>query len=151
VNGPPMRVHLTAAPHRRDEIIRYAELLTDTGRVTVLSSWLAGGQVTAAGEPVGDNGRLLLQGGGAEADKARVDVAEGYLRDVVAADMVVVFTEAPGTATTTHVELGFALAHGVPLVLVGPRDTVFDWLPDIQWCPSWDVAFDYIRSAANWA
>ena len=151
MNGPPMRVHLTAAPYRRDEVLEYAARLTRTGRITVLSSWLAGGQVTAAGEPVGETGRLLLQGGGAEADKARVDVAEGHLRDVVAADMVVVFTEAPGAPTTTHVELGFALAHGVALVLVGPRDTVFDWLPDIQWFACWDDAADYVVSASNWA
>lgn len=63
------------------------------------------------------------------AEAAQVDMA-----DILAADSMILFTETPQAGYMTggrHVECGFAIASGIPICVVGPRENIFHHLPQI--------------------
>jgi nucleoside 2-deoxyribosyltransferase len=47
------------------------------------------------------------------------------LRDIKSADMLLLFTDTNGTRGGMYVELGIALAKGIPVIIVGPYTNVF--------------------------
>ncbi len=60
--------------------------------------------------------------------------------DVIAADWVIAFTEKPGSGSTRggrHVELGIALGLRKRVTVIGPRENVFHYLPQIEIFPDW--------------
>jgi hypothetical protein len=63
--------------------------------------------------------------------------------DVNAADIVINFTEAPRTVSTSrggrHVELGIALGLGKTVIVVGHRENIFHLLPEVTFCPGWSA------------
>lgn len=70
------------------------------------------------------------------ADYARVDLA-----DIEAADAVIAYSPRENFRTGRggrHVELGYALARGMRVILVGERENVFHWLCDLA--PSIEIA-----------
>jgi len=58
-------------------------------------------------------------------DAAPVECATADLQDIKNADMLVLFTEYPGSRGGMYVELGIALAHRIPVIIVGPYTNVF--------------------------
>ena len=75
-------------------------------------------------------------------DHFRHKFATDDLEDVLAAEVLMAFTEEPRSGNSRggrHVELGIALGTGRHrIVIVGPRENVFCWLPQVGWYP--DVA-----------
>jgi len=66
--------------------------------------------------------------------------AEHDRDDVLAADMLVAFTEPPRSCATRggrHVELGLALGYGKRVAVIGPRENVFCWLPQVEHYAGW--------------
>jgi len=55
------------------------------------------------------------------------------LEDILISDYVVCLSESSTTPTLRggrHVEFGYALAKGLPLIIIGPRENVFHFLPE---------------------
>ncbi len=110
-------VYLAGRYDRREELQGYAARLSQLGFL-VTSQWLTG-HACADGECTPDEMRLF----------ARED-----LWDIDRAKVFIAFTEDPGSASYQsggrHVELGYAMASGLDVVIIGPRENVFHWLCD---------------------
>ena len=74
------------------------------------------------------------------------------LDDIAAADVLVCFTEHPSAGHTSggrHVEAGYALGLGKPILVVGPRENIFYGLPGVAQVPDWDTARAWLRDYAE--
>lgn len=61
----------------------------------------------------------------------------------MSADCVISFTEAPRSSANRggrHVEFGIALANGARVIVVGHRENIFHWLPQIEFFETWEQA-----------
>lgn len=60
------------------------------------------------------------------------------LQDIDAADTLLSFTSADGGGKGgRHIEHGYALGRGIPVVVIGPRENIFHTLPSVEWYPDW--------------
>ncbi len=131
-----IKIYLAARYSRREELCGYRTQLQQRG-YTVTSRWLNGGhQIDHAGKQIGGDGEHLVEDGTAEEAKAlRRHFAVEDVEDVYAADMLIAFTEQPRSGHSRggrHVEFGLAIARGKKVIVVGPRENVFCWLPEIE-------------------
>jgi hypothetical protein len=137
-----MRAYLAARYTRRLELCGYRANLEALG-VEVTSRWLNGShQLDNEGRPLGDAGELRFEAGDPAVDHYRWKFATDDRDDVLAADTLIAFTEQPHTGNSRggrHVELGIALGVGKRIVIVGPRENVFCWLPEVEQHDSWDA------------
>lgn len=110
-----MRVHLSARRETRERASAVAVALAAAGH-EVISRWLKGGGHQV---PIADNALYSLT-------------------DVAVADCVVLFAESPWQrpalrgANDRLVEFGYALHAGKRLCVLGPRETAFCHLPEVQ-------------------
>jgi hypothetical protein len=110
-----MKIHIAARHELRPKALGIAERLTAAGH-RVISRWLLGG---GTGVPVAENALYTLT-------------------DVSLADCVVLLAESPWQhkdipgASERHVEFGYALRAGKRLCVLGPRETGFCHLPDVE-------------------
>lgn len=135
------RFYLAARYSRREELLGVRDVIEALGG-EVTSRWLNGDhQLSDTGTPIGDHGEALVEGGdGERAATLRAKFAQDDYDDVMRADVIVAFTEVPRSAKNRggrHVELGLGLAWGKRVIVVGPRENVFCWLPQIEHYPSW--------------
>lgn len=134
-------VYLAGRFSRKDELACYAQDLERNGFV-VTSRWLTGahdGTTTNEADIPMDE----------LATFARED-----MEDIDRADMLIAFTEDPGSGPARggrHVEAGYALAKGKMLVVVGARENVFYCLPNVLRYSNWDFALRALagKEAAN--
>lgn len=132
-------VYLAARYSRREELCEYRERLREMGFL-VRARWLDGGhQLADNGTPIGENGEALVEGdaGGCSDESRRLmaKFAKDDLEDVNAADIVISFTEPPRSNASRggrHVEFGIALARGSRVIVVGYRENIFHWLPQVE-------------------
>lgn len=127
------RVYLAARYSRREELLRYREELQALGMV-VTSRWLNGDH------QIPDD---VLE----EAEAVRF--AREDVEDLYTADCVVSFTEQPRLVSATrggrHVEFGMAVPMRKLLVVVGPRENVFHWLPQVWQFDTWPSALAFLQ------
>lgn len=77
-------------------------------------------------------------------------IAQRAIRELVAADTLVVFSE---YATSAHpggghnVELGFALAAPMRIICIGPRQTIFHFADAVEKHDDWQTALRTIEAA----
>jgi hypothetical protein len=135
----PLRVYLASRFSRLPELVEYAAELEATGKFVITSRWLRGGHdwVGTADEdiPVEHNARF----------------AQEDLEDIDAADVIVCFTEPARSASARggrHVEAGYAIARGMPILVVGHRENVFYCLPRVTFAPDWRSAVAVIHGMA---
>lgn len=67
--------------------------------------------------------------------------------DVTSAHLVINFTEPPRSNASRggrHVEFGIALSRGARVIVVGPRENLFHWLPWVEQCDTWEQALSWI-------
>ena len=126
-----MHIYLAARYSRFSEMQQYAAQLTDLG-YAVTSRWILGDHDI----------RAHWQ---SEAPYYMPLWADEDFADLVAADTVISFTEAPGETSGRarggrHVEFGMALALRKRCLIVGPREHVFHWLPTVDSYTTWDAA-----------
>jgi len=131
-------VYLASRFARREELRQVARELEACG-YEVTSRWLDSYDALAPDE---------LDPDGRAAALAAMD-----LEDVRRASICVAFTEdasqvKPGRGGR-HTELGIALALGLRVVLVGPREHVFHCLPDITQFGSWREARQTLFASAS--
>ena len=65
----------------------------------------------------------------------KVKTAQQDLEDIKIADLVILFTVDPTIPTVRggrHFESGYAVGKGKPLWVVGPRENIFHWLPEVR-------------------
>lgn len=151
-----MRIYLAGRYTRREELLGVRDVIEALGG-EVTARWLNGDhQIDDGGKPIGDNGEALVEGeelrsGETFSERDRSDRAS-YLRakfarddveDVERADVLIAFTEEPRSSASRggrHVELGIALALGKRVIVVGPRENVFCWLPEVERYGRWATA-----------
>lgn len=130
-----MKLYLAARFSRLPELLGYkAELEADGFEVT--SRWLLGGH-----EYVGTPDEEMPVEFSSHC--AAIDI-----EDIDRADLIVCFTEAPRSGPARggrHVEFGYALARGMPTLIVGHRENVFYCLPEVDFAPDWPSARDALR------
>lgn len=111
------RVYLAAMYSRRLELVAVARLLTVAGH-EITSRWIRGGHDCEHEEP-----------------DTQAAFALEDLEDLERADVVVSFTEEPGSGRRArggrHVEFGFGLHAGKTMIVVGPRENVFHHVPGV--------------------
>ncbi len=144
-----MRIYLAARYSRREELCRYREQLRAVGH-DVQSRWLDGKhQISDTGKPIGDHGEALVEGvddGSTQVCNAalRAKFAQDDFEDVTGADAVISFTEPPRSNANRggrHVEYGIALALGKRVLVVGHRENLFHWLPQVEFYATPEAAF----------
>lgn len=73
-------------------------------------------------------------------DRILLDYAERDVREIKAADLLVLFTVDPDEMTRRggrHVEFGYAMGQGKQVAIVGPRENIFHHLPEVPRFASW--------------
>lgn len=135
-----MKVYFAAQYALKDILKTRVEELTDRG-IEVTSSWLD--------EPHSPTVKLD-------------DVSATHLRhyavmdldDIYRADKMIFFSEDPNKGVVRggrHVEFGYALALGKPILVVGPKENIFHYLPEIQFVKDWGEALDQLDREAHLA
>ena len=123
-----MNIYFAAAWGRRAEIQGYAMEARAIGHV-VTSTWLI---LPPDAEHIPAN-----------------NLVAGYagvrcLDDLTGSDLLVLFTEHPGSTTNAHGgrhwEAGYALARNIPIWIVGPRENLFCYHPHIRTFKTWFYA-----------
>jgi hypothetical protein len=142
-----MKVYLAARYSRRLELCVCRAEFARMG-IEVTSRWLDGNhQLDDNGVPIGEHGEALVEDGhGAEAAELRAKFALDDYQDVLAADVLIAFTEPPRSDKGRggrHVEFGIALGAGRQIVVIGPRENIFTWLPTVDHFDTWGEFFDY--------
>ncbi len=120
-----MKIYLAARYIRCMEMCFNEADLRGAGHV-VTSRWIRGG------DEIDDEDRAALQ----NAISAQEDV-----EDLLAADCVICFTEEPGGRNGRggrHVEFGMALALKKTMIIIGPRENVFHYLPEVMHFANWE-------------
>lgn len=115
-----LSVYLASRHEDREDIIRVRKSLVKNG-INVTSRWLLEGGVLKTN--VVENER-----------EGSLHVLTNDLEDINIADAVVVFSPKKAFGNGTggrHVEFGYSLGIGKRLVLVGFRENVFHWHPDV--------------------
>jgi hypothetical protein len=123
----PERVYLAAKFSRQDEMRNIAGQLRDNGFLCD-PAWL------------GEAHDLPVDA--APDDPRGSKFAADDWHDLRQADTVICFTEKPGDITGRgrggrHVEMGLALAWEKRVLVVGYRENVFCWLPQVDFFSSW--------------
>lgn len=152
-----MKFYLAARYSRRQELVGYKANLEELG-LQVRASWLDGNhQITDQGVPVNDQGEPLADGSpeivADRNDKLRAKWALEDIADVAGSDYFVAFTEEPRSGHSRggrHVELGYAYGVGKTIIVVGPRENIFCWLPAVYHFPTWNDFIGMLR-LTHWA
>ena len=135
------KIYLAARYSRRLELCGYREELTALG-FEVTSRWLNGShQLDDKGVPISDEGERRFEEMDPSADHLRVHFAQEDMSDVLSAGTLIAFTEEPRSGNSRggrHVELGIALAAGKRVIIIGPRENMFCWLPQVEHYESWE-------------
>lgn len=148
---PSLTFYLAARYSRRLELCTYKSELQQRGHAAP-ARWLLGEHQAHGVEAA----RAVEDSGPVPAEQARL-FASDDVEDVLAADVIIGFTEEPRSSATRggrHVEFGIGLGlrrggpavHAPTLVIVGPLENVFHALPEVDAAfDSWEdflVAFD---------
>ncbi len=108
-----MKVYIAASFNAQDEMRYLAKKLEAAGH-EVTSTW-----IFQEAENANENPMLARK------------FAFRDLTEIKASDVVVVVTTTPTTGGGLHVETGLALAWKKVVVLLGPCENVFHWLPEV--------------------
>ncbi len=126
------RIYLAARYSRREELCRYRRELERYGFI-VTSRWLNG---NCHGE------RRGLSPESVEADRVRFATEDW--EDLMRASVAISFTEDRKLrwppSDRPHVEFGAALATDKRVMVVGPRESAFHYLPGVEVFPEWGDA-----------
>lgn len=157
-----MNIYLAARYSRRLELCGYREQLRAMGHI-VDAVWLNGEhQIGDTGTPIGETGEAIVEGTlrpgerlsqedmSERAAKLRLKFAKDDMDDVQGCDICIAFTEPPRSKASRGgrmVELGIAIGHGKRIIIVGPRENIFCWLPEIDQFDTWEAASDYLRES----
>lgn len=137
-----MQMYLAARYSRNEEMREVAEVLRGNGH-TVTSRWINGSHEQTEGDRH------------AEADEnARFAIED--IEDLTKSDIVVSFTETTDQKKVKrpskggrHVEFGMGVAFNKRMVVIGPRECVFHWLPSVEVYDSLDEFLNVLEDEAH--
>jgi hypothetical protein len=132
----PRRVYLTSATRRHAQLVRCRAALAVLG-IETTSRWL-----DAYGGPT------YLDDLWARPE-AYAQLARDDLADVAAADTFITVAAFGAGKGGRHVELGYALALGKRVILVGRVEHVFHALPEVEWFDDWAGLVSVLTLAAE--
>lgn len=136
------RIYLAARYARHPEMQDYAHQLASQG-YQVTATWVWGGHDVRAAQ---------MGHASSEADALQAIWAAEDWADLQRADVCIAFTEGPNGPGRQrggrHVELGAALAWDKRVIVVGPRENCFCWLPAVEWYADWAGCFAALCAAA---
>jgi hypothetical protein len=143
-----VKVYLAARYSRHPEMQVYAAEIESFGH-SITSRWIWGShQVMLNGEPLGPEREAMFESDHEAMEQQRREFAGHDWDDLMAADVVISFTERPRTSSTSrggrHVEFGAALAAGKRCIVVGWRENVFHCLPGVEFYMTWGEAFEAV-------
>jgi nucleoside 2-deoxyribosyltransferase len=127
-----MKVYLAASFSRKNEIVDKSKQLSDIG-IGVTSTWPW--EEAAPNSSLADVGDEYLIFNGLK------DIA-----DIDAADGVILFTQDPTTSFLRggrmH-EFGYAHGKGKRLIVCGPKENIFHYLPCVEMFSTWEELLEY--------
>lgn len=132
---PMPKVYLAARYGRKDELLEYA---SDLLHFYCTSRWLVVHERAASDELPSSAEQLLW--------------ATEDLQDIEEADIVICFTEKKDSKYSRggrHVEAGFAIASGKPVICVGPAENIFYALPQVTLVENWLEAVKVLMERLN--
>ena|SRR6266496_13608 len=130
---PPI-VYLSASIRAQPVMRRYRDILQDEFGWKVQARWID----VQESSPMGVKE--------VQEDRVRAAIyAVTDMADILTSGTVIIFTRWPSTSGGRHTELGLALAFGKRIILVGPRENVFQALPDEQF-RNWADFLTHLRS-----
>jgi nucleoside 2-deoxyribosyltransferase len=127
-----MKIYLAARYSKRPTLQRWAEKLQELGH-EIVSRWA-----------LRNSDHKLVDGLSPKAaTDERIRFAEEDIEDLIQCDMVVSLMEEPRGKGRggRHVEFGYALALHKDMVIIGPKETVFHELPQIDHFTSFEEFF----------
>lgn len=133
-----MKVYIAAQYARKREVRQYSLILRDHGHA-VVQTWHL--------EPHEANVTLAQCG-----DELLVQYSERDLGELRTCDILIFFAEDQHSQPPRggrHVEFGYALAHDKRILVVGERENMFHYLPDVEVYPSFSAAIQALTPAAH--
>lgn len=128
-------IYLAAQYRRREELCQHRTELESVG-FNVTSRWLNGDHHMPDHSPsdyqFAENQRFAIED----------------WEDLQAADVVISFTEPMRTGPSRggrHVEMGAALALDKICVVIGHRENVFHFLPEVAFFENWEGVIDWLK------
>lgn len=145
-------MYLASRYGRRLELCEYRDQLVADGH-SVTSRWLNGDhQIDDQGQPIGESGERIIESDSEDGAALRARFAQEDLDDVCSCVMFVAFTEPPRSGASRggrHVELGVAIALGLPIIIVGPRENLFCWHPNVRQFDTFEAFRDALNEHGN--
>lgn len=126
--GTPTLIYLASRYGRREELCAYRDQIESLNGIVCTSTWLKGEENKCPG--------------------SRARYAQIDLDDVRRSDILIHFTEPYGTMHKgggRHCEMGYALALGIAVWLVGEREHIFCELPEIKVFRDWVDCFEQLK------
>jgi len=115
----PYKLYLAGSWTRRKELRRYAVLLKKDNQYEITSRWL---WEKVPGRNMGSDNALMDE------------------EDVKRCDALIAFTDVVSLGHGgRHVEFGMARALGKELIVVGPEEHIFHYLPGVVIYPEWET------------
>lgn len=148
-----MRIYLAARYSRREELCEYRRQLQSLG-YEVQARWLDGKhQIADNGIPIADDGEALVESDGSsiQAAELRAKFAQDDWEDVTNVELVINFAEAPRSSSSRggrHVEFGIALAMRKTVWVIGHRENIFHYLPEVIFFGTWSEALTNLTAYA---
>lgn len=124
-----MRIYLAASFHRHPELREYAETLAEHGHQST-ASWIHVNKDDAVETFY----------------KERWEHAEADLDDICGSEVLICFSETDGGRARggKHFEVGYALAIGLMVIIVGTKEIIFHELPTMIVVEFFDEALEII-------
>lgn len=133
-----MKIYLASRYSSKPEMEDHARELRSHG-IEVTSRWLE--EPHSPNSQIGDVSEELMRG------YARLDI-----EDIEAAHVLVFFSVDPTTPTVRggrHVEFGYAMALDKTILVVGPKENIFHFLPSVHFVTNWVQALNKLLEW-NW-
>jgi len=127
------RIYIASRYSRRDEMRDVAEQMSERGFI-VSSTWLQ------------EDYPLNMNLDGLTPEQ-HAQIAAQDLEDITGSDIMVFFGEDQNNQPPRggrHCEFGFALALGVRIYIVGERENIFHYMPDIKVVPNLEELWEVI-------
>lgn len=127
------RVYIASRYSRRDEMRNVAEQLSERGFI-VSSTWLQ------------EDYPLNMNLDGLTPEQ-HAEIATQDLEDVISSDKLIFFAEDQNNQPPRggrHCEFGYALALGIDIYIVGNRENIFHYLPNLKVVPNLEALWDVI-------
>lgn len=134
----PIRIYLASSFGRKEELSEYEKKIISLGFESS-SQWLKE-SVPPDSKLSNVSSEYLVQNGKRD------------LEDIRKSEILILFSASPLVPVPRgghHVEFGYALALNKKIVVVGPKQNIFHYLPGVTHLPDWLTAVEYLIGYGN--